>query len=198
MKRIFTLLAVTLSAHLAGAQERIPAEDAQRLARTFAAESAKLVALQLKVDGDADRPFGLRKGDIGALVIADKRLSGETLQKLGDEVTPVGQLWMRGITTLVNDEAVTSVRLRIVNVTVNDKDVALPLFLLGARKAGQDLELVVFAGAREPLLRLPLRKAETRQEMPIELEARGEGGRGILTLNILGGYRVELPVVQQE
>jgi hypothetical protein len=47
-------------------------------------------------------------------------------------------------------------------------------------------------------LRLPLRKIVTGQEMPIEMEGQGEGGRGILTLNILGSYRAELPVARQE
>ena len=199
MRGMAALVGLALLAGLATAQERIDPEEAQKFAKIFVEHAAKVGDLQLKLEPNADKPYGLRAGQVGTVVIPDKRLSEEAIQKAGKEVTPVGQLWVRNMTAVVKDQPVGNDRLRIVTVTANDKDHPLPLFLLGVRKQADGvLELVIYAKDKEPLLALPLQKAEVRQEMPIELEGKGEGGRGTLTMNVLGKYQAQLPMAKQE
>ena len=75
-----------------------------------------------------------------------------------------------------------------------------PLFLLGVRKKGDDtFELAVYAKDKEPHLLLPLQKIDTKQELPIEMEAmKGDNETGVITLSILGKYRAKLTVGKQE
>ena len=72
--------------------------------------------------------------------------------------------------------------------------------LLGVRKKGEkDLEMVIYAKDSEPLLRLPLKKVEFIQELPIELEwQRGEKNVDPLTLTLFGKYQAVLPITRQE
>jgi hypothetical protein len=199
MKGVVAIVALLVVAGLVRAQERIPSEVAQKFARLFVEQTAKLDAPQLKVEPDAERPYGLKKDEMGALFIPDKRLSAEALQKAGKEVLPVGQLWVRGLTAVVNDQPVANDKLRIVTISADNKDHALPLFLVGARRSADgELQLVVYGKDKKPLLHVPLRKAETRQELPVELEGREENERGVLTLNLLGRYRAELVLAKQD
>ena len=138
-------LVLAALAGLAAAQERIEPQEAQKFAKLFVEHAAKVGDLQLKLEPDADKPYGLKAGQVGAVVIPDKRLSQEALQKVGKDVTPVGQLWVRNMTAVAKDQPVGNDRLRIVTVTADGKDHPLPLFLLGVRKqADGALELVVY------------------------------------------------------
>jgi hypothetical protein len=199
MKHMLIVAGWLLAAGLAPAQERIAPEDAQKFARLFIDQAAKQTDLQLKLEPDPERAFGLKKDNVGALIIPDKRLTADLLHKAGQDVVPVAQFWVRHLTVVAKDQAVPSDKLRVVAVTVGDKEHPLPLFLLGARRtASQELELLVYGNGKEPLLQLPLRKTEVRPELPIEFEARGENDRAVLTLNLLGAYQAELTVAKKE
>src|SRR5437870_5109989 len=116
MKRAIAMVSLALLAGRAGAQERIAPEVAQKFARLFVEQAAKLDDLQLKLQPDPDKACGLKKDDVGALIIPDKRLSAQALQKAGKEAIPVGQLWVRQLTAVVNDQPVANDRLRIVTI----------------------------------------------------------------------------------
>jgi hypothetical protein len=200
MKSMLTVGGVVLLAGFLWAQERIEPEIAKKYARVFVEQSASLSGLQLKIDADPERPYGLKHEEVGALIIPDKRLSEAVLQKLGKETAPLAQLWVRNLTIVVNDQLVPNDQLRIVTVSANGKDHPLPLFLLGVRKkTADDLELVVYGPNKEPLVLSPLKKIDGSQDLPIELEGtKRDDGRGTLTLRILGKYQVELTLAKQE
>jgi hypothetical protein len=200
MQRVVVVaIGLAVLAGAAAAQERIPAEEAQRIAQLLTAAAAKETDLPVTTAVDAAKPFGLKKDDAGAMVLPDQKLSAEALQKGGKEPIPVGHLWVRKLTVVVKDQPVANDRLRILTVTAGNEDHALPLFLLAAHKtAAGGLELVLHGKAKEPLLRVPLEAADRQQEMPLELEGRGENGRGVLTLFLLGKYRAEVPMAKQE
>ncbi len=198
MKQLMAL-AVVLVAGVTLAQERIAPEDARRYAQLFVETAAKTTNLPLLVKADADKPFGLKKDDVGVMIIPSSSLTEEALQNAGKEVTPLGQLWARSLTLVVKDQLVSNDKLQVVKVTINDQEHSLPLFLLGVRKQEDgSLEMVIYAREKEPLLTVPLQKRESKQEMPIELEGRGENDRGVLTLNILGKYQAQLTLAKQE
>jgi hypothetical protein len=200
MRRLLTVGSLLLVAGVVGAQERIAPEIAQKYARLFVEQAAKQQNLPIKIDADPERPCGLKHEEVGAMVIPDKNLSAEALKKVAQDITPLGQLWTRKLTMVVKDQLVPNDQLRIVTVSANGEDHLLPLFLLGVRKkAGADLELVVYGPGKEPLLQVPLEKLDATQEIPIELEGKEEGnGRGVLTLNILGKYQARLTLAKQD
>jgi hypothetical protein len=114
------------------------------------------------------------------------------------DVLPVGQLWLRKWTLVVDGKATPNDKLRIVTVNLDDKDRPMPFFLLGVRK-GKKLELVIYAKDSEPLLVLPLKKLATLPKLPLELEwKRGEKDADFLTLNVLGKYQTVMTIAGQK
>jgi hypothetical protein len=183
---------------LVTAADPLPLDRAQNAAKLVAAQAKKLTDAQIKTDVDTEKPFGLKKGELAALIIPDKSLSAERLAKAGKDILPVGQLWMRGLTPVVSDTATPNDKLRQVKVTAKGEDHELTLYLLGVRKGAKEkLELLVYAKAKEPLLVLPLEAGSKEQEQPIELEGKGEGEQGTLLLHILGKYQAKLPIAKQ-
>jgi hypothetical protein len=196
-------IAVAWTLLLAGAvvaQERVPPEDAQRVGRQLADQSAKLdVPAQVQVEPDTDKAFAIRHEKVAALVMPDKKFSADVLSKAGKDVVPIGHLWMRRMVPAVEGKAAANDKLRILKITVKDEEEPLPLCLLGVRKKGDGLELLVFGKDKEPLLTLPLTKADSRQDLPIELDGKkNDNDTGTLTINILGKYEAKLIVAKFE
>jgi hypothetical protein len=192
------LLVVVAAA--SAAPERIPPEEAQRIAKMLTKHAEKVESVQFKTDVDKEKPFGVREGDLGAMVLPDKKLSEETLTKAGKVVTPIGHLWMRKLTPFADGATTPNDKLRILTITTpNNEEVKLPFFLLGVRKNGDGLELLVFGKDKEPVAKLPLKKGSVQQELPMELEGKhGENDTGVITINILGKYQAVLTVKGQE
>ncbi len=180
-------------------QNRLPLEEAQRYAKPCAARAALLTDHPIPTDVDPDKPCAERGEGGGAMVLPAKKLSEQALVKVGRDVLPLGQLWLRKWTLVTDGKAVPTDRLRMVLVNLDDQDRPMPLFLLGVRKRGEkDLELAIYAKESEPLLVLPLKKVEIGQNMPLELEwQRGEKETATLTLSILGKYQGVLTITGQ-
>jgi len=200
MKKLATGLILALYASVAAAQERVPQEQAVTIAKLLAEAAAKIADAQIKTDADPEYPFALKADEVGAMVIPVKKLSEEAFTKAGKDVTPVAQLWFKKLTLLVDNKTVPNDKLRILKVNHNGEDFELPMFLLGVRKKGDGaLELVVYAKEKQPLVVLPLEKADANLELPIELDGKKTGeDTGELTLKILGKYRTKLPLTKQE
>src|SRR5262249_27198614 len=110
MRAVIAVVCLAAMAGVVCAQERIAPDEATKIAKLFVEQAAKLEKLQLKLDADADKPFGLKKDDVGAMVLPDKKLSVDALQKLDKEVLPVAHLWFRKLTPLDNGQAVANER----------------------------------------------------------------------------------------
>jgi hypothetical protein len=199
-----TLTAVACFALVVGIgwaqQNRLPQEEAKQYARPCAEQAALLDDAQIKTDVDPDKPCAERGEGGGAMVIPEKQLAAPMLLHAGKDVTPVGQLWLRKWTLVLDGQALPKDRLRMVTVNLDNQDRPMPLFLLGARRgAAKDLELVLYAKESDPLLVLSLTKVEIGQNLPLELEwKRGEKNLATLTLSILGKYQTVMTVTTQE
>jgi hypothetical protein len=157
MKSAVAVGFVLVLAGAASAQERIPHEDALKYAGLFVEKSAKASDLQIKVEPDAKKPYGLHQENMGTMAIPTKTLSAETLRNVGKEVTPLAQLWARNLTLVHKDLPVANDRLRLMTISIDDQEHTLPLFLLGARKKEDgSLELLVYAKGKAPILSVPL------------------------------------------
>jgi hypothetical protein len=200
MKKLLAAFVLGLFVNAASAQERVPQDQAVPIAKLLAETAAKIADAQIKIELDTAYPFGLKADEVGAMVIPVKNLSEETFTKAGKDVSPVAQLWFKKLTTVVDNKTVPNDKLRLLKVSHNGEDFELPLFLLGVRKkADGALEMVVYAKDKQPLVVLPVEKAEANLELPIELEGKKTGeDTGELTLKLAGKYRVKLPLTKQE
>jgi hypothetical protein len=180
-------------------QNRLPQEEAQRYAKACVEQLGKLGDAQIESDVDSDKVVAVRGEGGGAMVIPDKKLSKEKLAKAGQDVIPVGHLWLRKWTLVAGGKPVPNDKLRIVTIKVDGKDRPMPLLLLGVRKQqDKGLELVAYAKDNEPVLVVTLKPVDFVQELPLDLEwQRGEKQADPLTLTIFGKYRAVVPITRQ-
>src|SRR5688572_6159792 len=101
MKRWMLGMALVVCVRPAAAQEMVPAEEARKFAKILVESGAKTKP-PVAVEVDTDKAFAKRREEHGAMVIPAKKLTAATIDKAGDDFTPVGQLWMRNL-TLVSD-----------------------------------------------------------------------------------------------
>jgi hypothetical protein len=197
MKPALTIMTLTCCVLLGHAQDRIPNDEAEAIAKVLSEHAAKLDKLQLKTTVDAAKPYGQRQDKYGAMVIPQTKLTLE----VDKEVLPLGQFWLRNLSPVVNGKPVDGEKLRIVKVSADGEDHMLPFFLLGVRaRADKSLELVVYAKDQEPLLTMPLEKAEAKQDLPLEFSVQkgDDGETAMLTLKVAGKYQAKIKVVRQD
>jgi hypothetical protein len=193
MKHLLITLAL-LWPGLALAVERIPDEEARRIAKALIAAEGKIKP-PLKVEVNPDKPFGKRHSDHAALVLPARQLSTEKIDKAAAEVVPVGEVWLRNLGPVVADRVVSSKRLQIVPVTYKDRELTLALCQLGVKRDKDRLVLVFLSKDRHPLLTLPLEKCDEKQELPLEFLVNiGGDDRAEVVLTILGKYRSRLEI----
>lgn len=200
MKQLVAIVALFGLVAAASAQERIPREEAQQIAKLLVETADKADYLPLKAEVDAEKPFGIRKDNYGMMVIPDKRLSEESFAKAGSEATPVGHMWFRNLAPAKDGRVTPNNKLRILTLNFDGQDFLLPFCILAVRKGNNGPELLFLGKDKEPLVVLPLTKIDAGQELPVELEAKkGETeGTGLITLNLLGKYQATLTVMEQE
>ncbi len=182
------------------AQESLPLESAQKAARAVTKSLGDRSDAALKLKVNLQIPAALRAGEVAILVIPAVDLTPEALSKAGSEITPLGQLWMVKAALASKGQVTPNRKLRLITVPGEDREMLAQLYFLGSRKTDQGgLDLVVFGKDSAPLLTIPLKKAESSQELPLELAGRKEDETsGILTVKILGKYQAELTVMKQE
>jgi hypothetical protein len=194
MKRWLPGLALLICVRGGIAQEKVPDEDARKAAKLVLEASAK-VKSPVKVELDAEKPYAVHHNDHGALVIPVKSLTAETIEKAGEQFVPVGQLWFRDLTLVTDKKPIPKASFQTVTVTHDDKEITLVRCYLGVRKVKNSLSLVILSKDMKPLKVVTLKKEESKQEMPIEFQAKAGDGEAVVTLNLLGKYTGSLTVV---
>lgn len=168
-----------------------------KLAFLVAQYEPTAASLPLVVDGDVKRAVGGYEEDYGALVLPETKLGGATFDNAGSGVIPLGQLWLRKLTPMVNGSPAEASDLRIVSVFKDGESHRTPLCLLGARKtADGGWELLVFGKGKEPLLRTPLIRKAGEQAMPIELRGERDYDSGKIVLKVVGRFEATIPVTE--
>lgn len=152
------------------AQEVLPRDEALRLAFLVAQHEPSAKTAPIQVDSDLKRPFAAHEDDYGAMVLPETKLTAATFEAAGKDVIPVGQLWLRKLTPMVNGYGLDGSQVPLVNIWYEGESNRIPLCLLGARKTDVGgLELLVFGKGKEPVLRVPLARSTRTQSLPIEL-----------------------------
>lgn len=198
MKKLL-LLTTLCTALAAQAQEKVPAEEIQKIARRVLEQFSAPSDAQIKVAPDADHGDAIRAGEVGMLVLPDKSLTAAALEKAGADIVPIGQIYFRGIAPAKDGKVTPNDKLRILTIEDKGNQLRIPLCLLGARTRDGQLELVVFGNEKTPVISVALRKSESSSGNPIELSGEKQDDEtGALTLSILGKYKATLVVKKQE
>jgi hypothetical protein len=199
MKPLSALAAVILLAVPAAAQEsRLPQEAAKGYAKVCVEQTGNPYSGPIATNVDPAKPCAEQGEGGGAMVIPDKKLSAKAIQQGGKNVVPVGQLWLRKWTLVVQDKSLPNDKLNMVHIHIEDKDRPMALLSLGVRKKGDGLELLVYAKENQPLQIIPLQKIDIVQELLLEIEwKRGETQADPLTLRVLGQYQAILHITRQ-
>lgn len=195
MKTASLCLAILTLTLTVSAQEVLTQEQLEKAVPRILERAADQENLQLKLDGDGAKAFGMKAKDHAAVIIPNKGLTAESFKKLDKEVLVLGQLWLARLAPAVDGKPVPNSSLRLVKFVEKEKEQNLPLQLLGVQKTGEKIELVVYAKGKEPLLRLPLTRTDFKQELPLELDMRKlSDDLGIIDINIFGQFNAGLTV----
>jgi hypothetical protein len=196
-----TLLALTLlsTLALASAQEKLSREETLRYAFVVAGDLKQLQATPIPTDVDIKQPVAVRDGDFGGMVLPEAKLNAEAIAKAGEKVVPVGQVWLRKLTPIQDGVAVGASKLRMVTLTHEGDQVKVAQCALGVQRNGSgSLELLVFGKDKEPVVKVPLKTMDAKQDVPIDLSAERESDSGKVTLKILGKYTATISVTALE
>lgn len=186
--------------------EPIPADELAKATQLLMEAASRAGELPLKLELAPDQATGLKAGEVGALIIPDKRLKVEKADKADrkqnktkGEAIPVGQLWTSKLAPKDKDAVVSNDKLRLVKVEAKDKQMELALFTLGIEKAGKrELQLAVYGQGSSPLLRVPLTAEKSKGAAPVVMTARKTSeSAGVIELRLMGKFKAEIPVGKQ-
>ena len=205
MKVWFTLFVVALLGALRAEElQPIPAEELAKATRLLMDANATMTDLPLKLELAADKATGFKAGDVGAILIPDRRLKAEKgdkteKRKNKNGAIPVGQLWTLKLSPKEQDTVVPNEKLRLVKVKPKDREIELAVFSLGIERAGKkEFRLAVYGKDNSPVLRVPLTAAKAKGAAPAVMTPRQTGeNSGVLELKLLGRFKAEIPMGKQ-
>jgi hypothetical protein len=199
MNRIQIAVALLTTIQLVSAQEKLSREEALTYAKIVSADAQQLNGTPIATDVDAQQPVAVKEENYGGMVLPQKNLKAETLAQAGETPVPIGQMWLLKLTLVQDGSGIPGDKLRLAKVKHDGEDFTVPQCALAVRRIDSGgLELLVFGKDKVPLLKVPLKKIEARQESPIDLSAERTGDEGFVTLKILGKYEAKLKVTELE
>ena len=122
--------------------QAIPPEELAKATQLLMDANTRLGDLPFKLELAPDQATGLKVGDVGAIIIPDRRLKTEKGDKAGrkknkGEALPVGQLWTSKLSPKEKDSVLPNDKLRLVKISANDKELELAVFALRIERAGK-------------------------------------------------------------
>lgn len=192
------LLALSPALH---AQESIEIEEAKKAARKLSESAAGITDAPFAVDSDLEKPQGIKAEGRGLLVLPDRKLTVELLAAANTAITPLGQLWTLKLAVAKDGKPTAAEKIRHFTVGDGEKSREVGLYFLGATKTPSgELELVVYAKDKEPILRVPINKrVAAKQEFPIEVSGtKNDEDSGTLSLRLFGEYDARLVLMRDE
>ena len=199
MKNILLTLTLLSTLPLAYAQEKLEREETLRYAFIVAADLKQLQATPIPTDVDVKQPVAMRDGEFGGMVLPEAKLSADAIAKAGEKVVPSGQLWLLKLTPMRDGEAVAASKLCMVTLRHEGDEAKVAQCALGVQRSGSDdLQLLVFGKDKDPVVKVPLKSSDAKQDVPIDLAADRESDSGKVTLKILGKYTATISVTALE
>lgn len=198
MKTKLITLIITLAASAGFAQETVPQADAMKAAALCYAATADISDPAIAIDLDIKKPFAMKHGDIAMMVVPETKLAKE-IEHAGAGVTPLGQLWLKGLLPVFNGSTATMEKLRTVSVEDGGTSHLMPVVFIGIQSGGGGKELVIYSQDKTALATLPLKAVEQEQKLPIEFSvvANGDKRSADVTMNIVGKFQASFGVIPE-
>ncbi len=199
MKRHLLFIALAGAVQLAVAQEQLPREEALKYALAVSLDLSQLQGTPIPTDVDLKRPVALRDGEYGGLFLPESKLSAQSIANAGEKIVPIGQLWLHRLTPVLDNQPVSTEKLRMANVSIEGSDVRVPQLTLGVRKTSAgELELVVLGKTADPVVAVPLAAVETKSQDPLSLEAERDSSGATATVVLFGKFKAQLSFTELE
>jgi hypothetical protein len=197
MSRILLTVALLSSIHFASAQEKLAREEALGYAEAVKPYVKQVTGIS--TDVDLRKPAAVKDEDYGGMALPQKDLKPEGIAQASENPSPVGQLWLHKLTLMQDGVGIPADKLCLVKVSHDGEEVTVPACALGVRRDSSGaLELLVFGKGKEPLLKLPLKNVDVKQELPLSLTAERMGDEASVTVRILGKYEARMKVTELE
>ena len=183
------------------AQERLARPEALKYAFYAGLDLKQMTGTPIPTDPDLKRPVAIRHGDHGLLLLPEGKLKSSTLAAVGNEVVPIGQLWMVKIAPVVDKQPIPASKLRMIEVRPDGGQGTAACCALGVRKNSDNgFQLLIYGKEKEPLLAVPLKAISGKEdpEAPLDIEAEREEDSAKLTLKVLGKYEAVFQVGSSE
>lgn len=181
------------------AQDRLPHDEARRLADLVGTAQTELKGTPATSTVDLKQPVAVRDGEYGLMVLPAQKLSADTVAKAGTDMVPVGQLWLHKLAPLVDGQAITGSKLNLVSVSGGGGSATVPCCNLAVRKtASGELELAMFGKGKEPIATAPLKAITSSQAAPLDLDVERESDCGRVTVKVAGKYAAVIRVTDPE
>jgi hypothetical protein len=181
----------------AQAQERLSREEALKYAFFVSLDLKEMLKTPIPTDPDVKRPVVLKKDNHGGMVLPEAKLSAQTFASAGEEVKPVGQLWLANLALVRDGQTVATDKQRLVHVRAGDQEGDAACCALGvSKKTDGGLELLVYGKDKNPLLRVPLKSISAQQEDPIEVSSELKDDNALVTLKFVGKYEAVLELTE--
>lgn len=197
MKKTGSILlsAIAILANVSPAQESVGKLETLKVAAVAYLNTPELKDAPVQVDVDLKNAFAVRQHERGCLLIPETKLAQISPERLGEELTPIGQLWLRGISLYAHDDRIPAEKVRHVTLQTDNDSAQADLFLLALRKSGEKVELLVFGAGREPVLTVECTAgaATSADKAPLSVIASEAGdGTADVTLQIAGKLSAKL------
>jgi hypothetical protein len=199
MKILIGILSLIAAANMVQAQGVLPRDEALKYAFVACADMKNIQQTAIPTDPDVKRPFVLRDGDYGVMVLPEGKLDAKSLESSADVIVPVGQLWTHKLAPLRDGVLVGESRYNVLSLSTDEGRINTPMFALGFRKNAEGkAELLVFGKDKEPILVAVAKPVTKSQDNWIEMSAERTSDRGVITLNILGKYEASIDLTDPE
>lgn len=197
-KTIASCLALIFTSVLS--QEVVPQADAIKGAAMAWLACAEMTDAPVSIDPDIKRPFAIKgASNVGMLVIPETKLAKE-IESAAAGITPVGQIWLRGILPVFNGSTATLDKLRTVSIDDNGTAHLIPVLFVGIQSSAAGKELVIYSQDKNALATLPLKAVEQEQKMPIEFSAVADNEKksADVTMTIIGKWQASFTLVPEK
>ncbi len=197
MKKTLIAAALLAALQLVSAQEKVSRDEALAYAKAAGTDAKQLNGTPIATDVDTQQPVAMREDEYGGMVLPQKKLKAEDIAKATETPVPVGQLWLHKLTPMKDDDAISEDKLRIAKVELEGSEASVPQCALAVRRTSAGtLELLVYGKAKEPLLAVPLKSIDAKQDVPIDVSAQRNYESGSITLKIVGKYEACIKVTE--
>ena len=206
MKALLLFAALLLTSLTVRAQDPAPltGDELAKATALLMEANSRLADQPLKLELAPDQATGLKAGEVGVLLIPDKRFKFDRADKADKKqdkraTQPVGQLWTSKLSPKDKDAVLPNSALQLVKVQAGEKQMELAVFTLGIEKAGKkEFQLALYGKGQSPVLRVPLTAEKDKGAASVTMTARKTGEEsGVIELKLLGRLKAEIPVGKQ-